>query len=439
MKKRIVLLLFITFVSTALAQDKIHLKSGEVIEGKILSNDDNSIEVEIEYGVVTIEKDQIKGDLGKRVLSDDENIYQLIKNKNFKKALKLIRKLIKHSNSSKYNELTYLSGICYLNLGQLDKASKIFMELLLKEPSTKWALYSKKKLFEIAVWNKNYNRAFLIANDLINKIEKEEKDSKSNEIEIQKLQLEEYLECKKKFNEIKNKKWNYKNLILYDQVIKDAKKIIKQKEKSIISIIAKRIIYESLEMQAEYRIALEYLQKYIIELKHWSISFAKEELINKISESYKLNRYQQAINFYRMYANVFNVEGGECNNLSFQIGMCCYRLNDYSSAIQYFRKNVFCNSGISRDLWRKSFKSAEDSFFLKKDFNGLIDFYERIEHYNNSPNIKSEIGFKLSLIYILLDDEKTSIIHFRKVNNGIEKYFVDFITNQNKKSLSNNS
>jgi len=320
-KQIIIQYFLLLFMSNIFADDLICLNDNSKFSGKIIKFTPAKTKIKIQYGVIDVINSNIK-DI---VLNEEQNINNLIRQKQYQQAIHNYLDLIfKSTNLNKKNILSYKLALVYKDFKQDEKAIKISQDLINSNNFFIFRNNSYFLLYEVYFTQKEFDKA----EDILNVLEKdvslnneivakivfyksiieynknnEEKQVKYlskivkdyskttykklaqkslNKINLQKTIEEELIKIPIEMEKIQNKRWRYSNVRLYDPLIKKCNYIIKKSTNVETLKEAYHCLFSIYLNQAEYKKANIFFEKYLncAFKKGESVSF----FINKTKE-----------------------------------------------------------------------------------------------------------------------------------------------------------
>ncbi|MDP8217349.1 MAG: tetratricopeptide repeat protein [Candidatus Theseobacter exili] len=331
--------------------DKVITTNGETVEGKIIYYDHEKIEVEIEYGTMTIKQDEIK-----QLLFDNPPLWYKAdlaqSQKKFKTASELYKQLLTETStdSQKIAKWKYNFAECLFRLGEEQKALSLFKNIKETYPETKQAIQSEKILIEKYLWQDNIEKAIRALNNIIDKHSStelsEDQKIELEQIKIEKQHLEKYESSLLKFEEISKMERNHKNLRLYDTVIHNCRNIIRSHPKLITALYAQQLIISCYEKMTEYKKSEQEAAKHIeLYKKQMQLPFY-ETLAQTAQKFYDQENYALAEFFYQTLS-AENKEAEKTDLFRYRLAVCAEKTGKIKNAITQYERLITTTKNAS--------------------------------------------------------------------------------------------
>ncbi|MDP8218578.1 MAG: tetratricopeptide repeat protein [Candidatus Theseobacter exili] len=347
------------FTVQFLNADKIITTSGESIEGKIVYYDSEKVDIEIEYGTMTIRQDQIK-----QLKFDNPPLWYKAaiaqSQKKYKAAAVLYEQLLTDAStdSQEIAKWKYNHAECLFRLGEEHQALSEFKSIMKTYPETEQALQSEKVLFEKYLWQGNKEKALAALNNIIDKdLSKElSKEQKKvvEQMKVEKQLFEQYLSNLTMFEEITKMERNHKNLRLYDTVIYNCRKIVRSQPKLITALYAQKLIIKCYEKLTEYKKSAQEAVTYVeLYEKQLQVPFY-ETLAETAQEFYDQGSFALVEFFYQTLqgekqetetADLFRYRLAVCAE---ETGKSKKAIKQYETLINTTKDESIFNKGLSR-------------------------------------------------------------------------------------------
>jgi TolA-binding protein len=171
MKKILLSTLTVILIAAPLyAQDKVFLKSGQVLEGKVTKDDPKEVVLQLPDGsLVAFGRDQVE-----KIAIQEPEVYtkanQLFSKGAVKEALDLYKKITEIYAGNEWADVSgFQMGLCYEKLNKWDESAKIYQALLKDKPDGKYAPRARLGLAEAYMQSKRYKEALEIYSDISQK------------------------------------------------------------------------------------------------------------------------------------------------------------------------------------------------------------------------------------------------------------------------------
>ena len=285
--------------------------------------------------------------------------YTLYETENYQKALQYLSKTTKDKDTLAQNSF-YIIGDCYLNLDQLALASQSFLEASKLDYNAEIkedAMYNYAKL-QFATSSSPFNSAIKALENYINEYPNSSRSEEANS----------YLSS------------IYMSTKNYQGAIKSLENI-RSKSPELLKAYQRCTYFRAMELinNNNYNEALILLNKSLTYPMNKELRLSSQYW--KAEADYRAGKYKEAYYDFQSYQQNENAKNDDNYTISFySYGYSALKIGQYDEAVNAFQNflkkaNSIDNPEVEADATAR----LGDSYFMKKELNSAISYYEKCE------------------------------------------------------------